>query len=122
MRSVVNAIVLTGFIGLGNLSGQQSSSIKLTTSSNPFGFGKRLTITATLAPADVTGKVTFYDGTSILGTSAVAGGKAVLVTSLLASGTRSLTARYLGNASYFASLSPALSQTINAAPGRSFRP
>jgi hypothetical protein len=43
-------------------------------------------------PADATGTVTFYDGSTALGTGGISNGVAALTTSSLAAGTHSITA------------------------------
>ena len=64
-----------------------------------------------------TGKVTFYDGTTILGTGILSATTASLTTIQLASGTRSLRAYYLGDGNNSPSTSATISQTI--VPGAS---
>jgi uncharacterized repeat protein (TIGR01451 family) len=59
-------------------------------------FGTPVTLTATVAPPTV-GKVTFYDGTTVLGTSTISAGTASLSTMMLPAGTRALRARYTGD-------------------------
>jgi hypothetical protein len=55
------------------------------------------------------------DGTTVLGTSAVAGNAAQLAVSVLTTGSHSLTAAYSGNANLAASSSAALVQRVNQA-------
>ena len=85
-------------IAAGNLAAQVSTSLVLSSSANPSIPGQDITLTATVSPATITGKVTFYDGTTVLGTGVLTNGKAALSTGLLASGVRSLRALYPGNA------------------------
>jgi uncharacterized repeat protein (TIGR01451 family) len=73
-------------------------------------------------PAGATGKVTFYDGTTVLGISTISGAQATLITTLLASGTRSLRAYYAGSATYAASTSASISQTVIAGASLGFKP
>jgi hypothetical protein len=100
------------------------SSISLASSSNPAAFGKPVTLTATVTPSSATGKITFYDGTSILGIATLASGQSSLTTSLLASGARSLYAYYSGDLNYTASTSASLAQVVGASPvaGNGFLP
>ncbi len=71
--------------------------------------GAPATFTATVTGTAPTGNVAFYDGATLLGTSAVNGSfQAALTTSSLAVGSRSITARYAGNATNAASTSAAL--------------
>ena len=67
---------------------------------NPVGYGQPVLLTATVT-AGATGKVTFYDGTTVLGVAALTGTQATLTTVLLPSGTRSLHARLLGRCQLF---------------------
>jgi hypothetical protein len=78
-----------------------STTTTLSSSPNPSTSGQAVTLTATVssgAPGGATGKVTFKNGTTILGTSNLSGGKAVLTTTKLPVGTLTLTASYNGDA------------------------
>jgi hypothetical protein len=44
------------------------STVVLTTSASPAQLGAPLTLSATVTPATATGRVTFYDGVTVLGT------------------------------------------------------
>lgn len=61
-------------------------------------------------------KVAFYDGTRLIGTARVAQGEAVLTTTSLTVGTRSLTAAYVGSARFEPSTSAVVSHLVVAAP------
>src|SRR3954453_10363579 len=74
------------------------AQITLTTSQNPSTFGAPVTLTATVTPLNATGRVTFYDGVTILGTKPLSAGTASISTILLPAGTRKLTAYYSGDA------------------------
>ncbi|KAA6462044.1 hypothetical protein DYQ86_10490 [Acidobacteria bacterium AB60] len=63
----------------------------------------------TVAP---TGTVTFYDGETQIGSSAVANGAASLSTSALTMGTHTISAIYSGDANYVSSTSQGIKQTI----------
>jgi Bacterial Ig-like domain (group 3)/FG-GAP-like repeat len=89
-----------------------SSSVTLASSPNPATYGHSVTFAATVSPSSATGKVTFYDGTTILGTKALVGGEAMLTTSLLPAGARSLRVYYLGDSVNAPSTSTAVSQTV----------
>ena len=88
------------------------TNVTLTATPNPSALGQAATLTALVTNG--TGIVTFYDGITILGVSAISSGRAVLTTSLLPSGAHSLTARYGGDSSYGIATSPPLLQTVNA--------
>ena len=70
-------------------------------------------LTAAVAPAAATGTVEFFDGATSLGTAALASGSATLnVAAGLPGGSHSVTAHYLGDTSYAASISAAAPLTI----------
>jgi Bacterial Ig-like domain (group 3)/Galactose oxidase, central domain len=73
-----------------------TSEVSLLAGPSPAGFGQKVTLaaTVTVASGTATGKVTFLDGASILGTVPVAAGSASLDISTLAVGSHNLTAQY----------------------------
>src|SRR5207302_1895540 len=80
-----------------------STNTGLAASSATSTFGEPVTLTATVdspdSPSTPTGTVTFRDGTTVLGTTAVDGaGVASLTTGAIATGSRTLTAQYNGAA------------------------
>src|SRR5208337_4043616 len=79
-------------------AGLTPSSVTLVSSANPSQLGQAVTLTATVSPSSATGLVTFYDGTTMLGTQPLISGQAELTTGLLASGARLLKAYYGGDA------------------------
>ncbi len=85
----------------------------VTSSANPATLGQPVTLTTTVSPSAATGSVTFYDGTNVLGTGTLSAGQAKLTTSLLPSGTRSITARYNGAPGYAPTAAAALPLTVN---------
>jgi len=97
-----------------------SSSIGLSSSSNPVTLGQPLTLTATVT-AGASGKVAFYDGTTMLGISPLSAGKATFKTAL-ASGAHSLRGYYGGDATYLSSSSAPLAQTVSPVPSNGFLP
>jgi hypothetical protein len=88
-------------------------------SSNPSSmFGQLVTFTATVAANSPgsgipTGTVTFYDGTTVLGTQTLSGGTATFSTSSLKVGTHSIKVKYNGDPNYIASTSAILTQTVS---------
>ena len=58
--------------------------------------GRLVSLISTVTPATLTGSVTFYDGTTVLGTSPLNGGLAVFNASILTAGSHSLKADYTG--------------------------
>ncbi len=82
------------------------------------GYGNSVTLTATVASTAGTpaGTVTFYSGTTGLGTGTLNGsGVATLSTTTLPVGTDSITASYAAAGDFSASTSPAISITVNTA-------
>jgi autotransporter-associated beta strand protein len=90
----------------------------LTSSTNPSVVGQAITLTATVSAVaqgagTPTGTVTFQDGSIPVGSATLdSGGHAVLTTSSLTSGQHSLTAVYGGDATFHASTSSPLIQTV----------
>ncbi len=76
--------------------------------------GQSLSLTANVTPASATGNVTFQDGSTSLGSPALAGGTARLSLSTLSVGTHSLTAVYGGDAADSPSTSAPMMVTITA--------
>ncbi len=93
-----------------------ATSTTLTASPNPATAGSAVTLTAnvTSTGGTPTGPVTFLDGTTTLGTANLSGGQATLAVSTLAAGTHPLTASYAATAGFGASVSPVVSETVNA--------
>ncbi|HVB08780.1 MAG TPA: Ig-like domain-containing protein [Bacillota bacterium] len=93
------------------------SSTAVASSPNPSVYGQPVTLTATVTsaagPSSPTGSVTFYDGSTSLGTGTLSGDKATLTTSDLGAGAHSITAVYGGDADFAASTSTAVSQTVS---------
>jgi len=94
--------------------GTTASTTTLTVSPKTLSAGVTETLTATVAPAvtvagttyTLTGSVTFYDGSTVLGTANVTGNVAVLTgITLAATATHTLTAAYSGDATYTSSVS-----------------
>lgn len=90
-----------------------STATTLSSSLNPSGLGKAVTLTATVSPSAATGTVTFMDGSVSLGTSNLSGGRSTLSTYALPLGNHSLTAIYGGDTIYGGSTSSGLIQTVS---------
>jgi hypothetical protein len=82
--------------------------------------GQTVTLTATVSPATATGKVTFYEDTAVLGTTALTNGKATFMTSMLPSATNVLKAIYMGDSANSSSISSLLPMTVSASPASGF--
>ena len=101
------------FICMPLLNAQIQTTVALTSSPNPSAFGQAVTLIASLAPAQATGRVAFYEGVTVLGFATVSNSSASLTTILPSSGARSLTARFIGSGVYSSSVSPAVTQTVS---------
>ncbi|MGC9293361.1 MAG: Ig-like domain repeat protein [Acidobacteriaceae bacterium] len=96
--------------------GQGASAVALASSVNPSNYGQSVTFTATVTGPGITptGTVTFYDGSSAIGTGTVnASGTATFSTAALAGGPHSITAQYGGNTQYNSATSSVLTQVVN---------
>jgi len=96
-----------------------STTTTVTSSSNPAIVGNLVTFSAqvTAASGSPAGNVTFFDGSSVIGTSAINffTNQATFSTSSLSVGLHSITASYIGSSGFAASTSSVLSETINPA-------
>ncbi|MCC6473301.1 MAG: Ig-like domain repeat protein, partial [Burkholderiales bacterium] len=93
------------------------SSVSLVTSANPILAGASVTFTATVSGATPSGNVSFFDGTTQIGSPVVPDGSGVaaISTSSLGTGPHSITARFAGDTSNNPSVSASLYQEVKAA-------
>jgi hypothetical protein len=95
-----------------------NTTTNLTASANPATFGQAVTFTATVSCCIATGTVTFFDGSTTLGSAALVylpqNGiiKAAFSTSSLSVGSHAITATYSGDSDNSGSTSSALPETI----------
>jgi large repetitive protein len=91
-----------------------STTTALKSSPKPSHAGQSVTFTATVASPGpkATGRVTFLDGTTVLGSATLSSGIARLSKSTLAVGTHSITAEYAGDANSLKSTSSTLTQVV----------
>jgi hypothetical protein len=96
---------------------QNASAVALVSSANPSALTQSVTFTATVTGSGgtPTGTVTFKDGATTLGSGTLSGGQATFSTSTLAAGANTITAAYGGDSNFGSSVSPVLTQTVNAA-------
>jgi surface-anchored protein len=80
---------------VGGLPAATGTTTALTTSATSVVAGDRVTLDATVTPADATGFAEFLDGDTVLGHAAVSGGRASFDLTTLPLGSRSLTARFV---------------------------
>src|SRR6202453_1932206 len=96
-----------------------SATTALTGTPNPASGGQSVTFTATVTPTTSgtpTGTVSFFDGSTLIGSSSLSGGVATFSTSTLTAGSHSATAVYSGLGNYAGSTSTAVNEVV-AAPG-----
>lgn len=96
---------------------KEATTTTVASSLNPSADGDAVTFTATVnsglgAPPDGE-NITFTNGSETLGTGTLSGGSATLTTSLLAAGTRSIKAKYPGDAVFLSSTSGVLKQVVD---------
>ncbi len=91
-----------------------ATTTAVTSSINPSQFyqGVAFTATVTAASGTPTGTVTFFSGTTQLGTGTLSAGKVTLHPVTLNLGSNSITASYAGSGTYAGSTSPVLTQTV----------
>jgi hypothetical protein len=96
-----------------------SSSTAVVSSANPATYGQGVIFTATVQPSagsTASGTITFLDGTTSLGTAALANNSAQITVSMLALGAHSITAVYGGSSNLAGSTSLPLAETIIQTP------
>jgi RHS repeat-associated protein len=94
-------------------AGMTASTTALTSSANPGAPNQGILLTATVTGNVPSGRVTFYDGATAIGSGAIgAGGTATLVYTFPALGAHTLTAAYSGDANNVASTSAPYTQTV----------
>jgi len=107
----VSSAAVTVTVGTGT-----ATTTTVTSNVNPTTLNGRPTFTATVTGAPTAGTATFYDGAVVLGTGTVGSGHTA--TFRLASGaafwggTHNITAMFGGNATFMASTSPVLVETV----------
>ena len=91
-------------------------AVALISSADPLMAESSITFTATVSSAAgiPSGSVSFYDGTTLLGSGTLVLGVATYVTSSLAVGPHSITAAYGGDGNFSILTSPALTEMVSA--------
>jgi hypothetical protein len=99
-----------------NAPAAATTTTSLAASPNPATTNQAVTLTATVTATSgkPTGSVTFFDGSTSLGSGTIGSGVASVQLSTLSVGVHNLTAQYAGNTSFAASVSSAVAETINA--------
>ena len=111
---------LTSMGTLTQIVNQDSTTTKLTSSANPSVYGQAVTFTVTVSAASPgsgapTGMVTFYDGTTDLGTGTLSNDTTSITISMLAVGSNAITAVYGGDSNFMQSTSASLNQNVKQA-------
>jgi subtilase family serine protease len=104
--------------GISEVTKAASTTTALTLSPNPSSYGKAITLTATVAGSfggAISGTVTFYHATTVLGTGTLSGNVAKLTVSNLSVGTSHLSATYGGSTNYLISTSSIVAQVVDKA-------
>jgi hypothetical protein len=88
--------------------------ITITSSANPIFSTAAVTFTASLPSyaSSETGTMTFYAGSTAIGTATVSGGSAMLTTTALMVGNQPITVVYSGDANYGPATSGAITETV----------
>jgi hypothetical protein len=95
---------------------QESTTLGLSSSSNPSLMGQPVTFTATITPqsgGQASGTVTFTNGAAVLSVAPVSGNTAQVTVNTLAGGANSIAAVYSGDVNFTGSDSSALAQVVN---------
>jgi hypothetical protein len=90
----------------------------VTSNLNPSSYGQNVSFAATVKPAFGTlpaGQISFFDGTTLLGTINTVTGPLQITLPNLTAGSHPITAQYLGSANFAASTSAPVTQTVNQA-------
>ena len=107
-------------VAVTSAQGQSQTVTSLSAVPATANLGQAVTLTVSVNPSTATGKVMFYDGTTILGVAPLFNGSSQLATIAIGYGKRVLTARYSGDSHYAGSLSPSFIEHITTKPGGAF--
>jgi hypothetical protein len=99
-----------------NAPAAATTTISLAASPNPATTSQAVTLTATIKAnsGNPTGSITFFDGSTSLGSANISSGAASVQLPSLAAGVHNLTAQYAGNTNFAASVSSTVAETVNA--------
>jgi RHS repeat-associated protein len=88
-------------------------TLSLSTSGTPSIYGQYVDFTATFpSGGPTTGTISFYDGSTLIGSGTINGASAAIGINTLTTGTHTLTASWPGNSSYSYATSNAITETI----------
>jgi hypothetical protein len=91
-----------------------ATTTTLTPSATTATYNTTINLVASVSPTAATGKVYFYDSSTLIGSATLSSGSATLTPSTLSVGTHTLTAKYVGDSTYAASTSAAATVTITS--------
>jgi hypothetical protein len=121
LLAVANGLALEVMLNLpSSVPDTTLTNTALTASASSITVGQSVTFTATVTPqsgaGEPTGSVTFFDGSTAIGTSALnASGAATMMTSSLTQGAHSVTSTYGGDMNFGSSASSAVTVQVNGA-------
>jgi len=115
LQGATDALLLK-FAGAGDRAATGTTTTLTTTPGGSAAFGQSVLLTATVTPAGGTGKVTFYDGATVVGVGTLSGTTATAATILLPAGARALRAYYGGEVNFNASTSAIVALTVSVTP------
>jgi hypothetical protein len=95
------------------VSGNTPDTVVLQAAPTSLIIGYSATLTATVSPANASGTVSFYDGTSAIGVTRIAGGTATFVNTFMTAGSQSLTAVYSGDTTYISNTSSPVTLNVS---------
>lgn len=113
--STSSAITIT----ITTQAGTTATSTALSVSTTATTVGSSVILTAQVTPSAATGTVTFYNGTTSLGTGTLSNGIATLTVTFSTAQTASLKATYAGNSTYASSTSGTVSVSVTASSSAS---
>ena len=89
-----------GTVTIGSIASATSTTVARTTGTDPSSGGSAVTFTATVLGSSPTGNVLFYDGLTLIGSSALNSSfQATVTTSALTAAVHVISAQYVGNSS-----------------------
>jgi sugar lactone lactonase YvrE len=114
--TVTGSGIIPQTVLLAGIGAESTTTIALTSNSTSAFIGQPVTFTATVKPAGLgmaSGKVSFYDGTTLLGTAQpLSNNAASLAVTTLAVGTHSIQASYSGDANFTGGTSTSVAEMI----------
>ena len=109
-----------GRTDLAGLLGVASAGVTVTPPAGPISLGQSVTLTATVSPSGASGTVSFYDGTTLLGTAPVANGQAAITTTIPGVDLQQISAVFHAIGAYDSPSSPIIPVTVTAGVGGTF--